>query len=680
MKIDDLRLRTKTTIPLVLMGLMALGVIAYGAAKLASVSSAASEIIEQRDAAAVRISRARADILMNTGAVFGGLAYDGASPEGQRALDDFPRSIKAGDDRFDEAISLLPDKAQQLREFKARFDALIEKSKAPFKIGVDTPGLLGGSKLKPADLDEMARGAQLLAAIDGESRDLTGSLMKFNDGVLAENAAVAADLRAQSNAALITMSAAGLIAMLLAGAFSLWMSSAKIAGPLGRLAQRMKSLANGNIDAEIEGRDRKDEVGEMAAAVEVFKRNAADKIRAEQAAATHRATAESERDRGAAEKARAGEEQAQAMRLLGEGLKSVASGDLRVRLDESFSAQYAQIRNDFNEAVEKLKETMQAVVASASAIHSGTNEISSASDDLSQRTEQQAASLEETAAALDEITATVKKSAEGAKQAREIVANADADAKKSAVVVRQTVEAMDAIAKSSGQIIQIIGVIDEIAFQTNLLALNAGVEAARAGEAGRGFAVVASEVRALAQRSAEAAKEIKSLISASSTQVDIGVKLVAETGVSLERIVAQVMEVNRAVADIAAAAQEQAIGLQQVNTAINQMDQTTQQNATMVEESTAASHSLSQETTQLSSLIDRFQLGQGDSDGAMRRQLRKAAPHAFKTPSRNGPTASRTAPRVAANGVKPELRPVAAHSKVANGGIAGDGEASWNEF
>ena len=165
---------------------------------------------------------------------------------------------------------------------------------------------------------------------------------------------------------------------------------------------------------------------------------------------------------------------------------------------------------------------------------------------------------------------------------------------------------MDAIAKSAGQISQIIGVIDEIAFQTNLLALNAGVEAARAGDAGRGFSVVASEVRALAQRSAEAAKEIKALISASTTQVDHGVKLVGETGKSLERMMAQVVEINAVVGEIAAGAREQAIGLAEVNTAINQMDQMTQRNAAMVEESTAATHTLSQETAQLSGLIGQF--------------------------------------------------------------------------
>ena len=277
-------------------------------------------------------------------------------------------------------------------------------------------------------------------------------------------------------------------------------------------------------------------------------------------------------------------------------------------------------------------ETVRAVVASAGAIHSGAREISSASDDLSQRTEQQAASLEETAAALDEITATLKKSAEGAKHASQVVASADDDAKKGAVVVKQAVEAMDAISKSSDQIGRIIGVIDEIAFQTNLLALNAGVEAARAGDAGRGFAVVASEVRALAQRSAEAAKEIKGLISTSSSQVGSGVSLVAESGKALERIIAQVSEINRVVAEIAAGAQEQASGLQQVNSAINQMDQSTQQNATMVEESTAASHSLSQETTQLASLIERVP---GRRTQAARRRCAANSKRSPRTPSPN---------------------------------------------
>jgi methyl-accepting chemotaxis protein len=242
-------------------------------------------------------------------------------------------------------------------------------------------------------------------------------------------------------------------------------------------------------------------------------------------------------------------------------------------------------------------------------MHASTGEIASAADDLARRTEQQAASLEETAAALEEITATVKNTSEGATYAQKVVSQAKMDADKSGEIVQQAIIAMSGIEKSSQQIGQIIGVIDEIAFQTNLLALNAGVEAARAGDAGRGFAVVASEVRALAQRSAEAAKEIKGLISTSTTQVVQGVNLVGETGKALGRIVTEVNEINGIVFDISAQAQEHASGLQQINIAVNQMDQMTQQNAAMVEQTTAAAHALSQQGAELIRLIGQFETG-----------------------------------------------------------------------
>ena len=310
---------------------------------------------------------------------------------------------------------------------------------------------------------------------------------------------------------------------------------------------------------------------------------------------------------------------------LGTGLSNLANNNLEYRIEVAFTPTFEPLRVDLNSSLERMQSSMLKIATCTDAIQAGSQGISTAADELSRRTENQAANLEETASGLSQITATVKQSAEGAAHARDVVAAADDDAKQSAVVVGQTVNAMDAIAKSAKQIGQIIGVIDEIAFQTNLLALNAGVEAARAGEAGRGFAVVASEVRALAQRSGEAAKEIKTLISASTTQVDQGVKLVAETGRSLDRIMKQVNEINSVVTEIALGAQEQATGLTEVNTAMTQMDHVTQQNAAMVEETTAASHSLSGEATKLADLIGQFKVGKGKTD--LHRAPKKVAPY-----------------------------------------------------
>jgi methyl-accepting chemotaxis protein len=629
MRVDDLRIRTKTLIPVVGMALLALAMVAFGAVKLIGVSATASEIIERRDAGVDLLVRASRDVLEMGYDVFGVILFDGSQAQGKVAADGFAKTIDQATQHLDAAAALLPDKADKIAEFKARFAAIAEKARKPFKIGVDTPSLEMGAKLKPDELDQMAEGAREMDALDASARGLVDDMRAFNQALRDDNSQATASLRAESHNALIMMALVALFATLLVGAAATWLSTAKVARPLTELKARMATLAKGDVNVEIAGQDRRDEVGEMAQAVEVFKRNAIARARLEAEAEAERARAEAERERAAAERAKAAEEQAEVVRRLGDGLKDVAGGDLMARLGDGFSATYAQIRDDFNQAVDKLKATILAVVASTDAIEVNAQEIATASDDLSRRTEQQAASLEQSAATLGEVTETVKRAAEGAKLAREVVSSAKTDADKSAVVVRQAVEAMNAIAKSSHQIGQIIGVIDEIAFQTNLLALNAGVEAARAGEAGKGFAVVASEVRGLAQRSAEAAKEIKGLISQSATQVDSGVKLVAETGQSLERIVAQVGQINTVVCEIAAGSQEQATALQQINVAIDQMNTVTQQNAAMVEESTAAGRSLSDESSKLSRLIGQFQIGRAADDEALRAQLKKVAPHAF---------------------------------------------------
>ncbi len=325
---------------------------------------------------------------------------------------------------------------------------------------------------------------------------------------------------------------------------------------------------------------------------------------------------QAEQDAARSERARhlAEETQNDLVAALAQSLSRLSDGDLTARLEGDRQGAHKTVQDDYNSAVESLRQTLDSVLQSIGSIRCGSDEISGASDDLARRTEQQAASLEETAAALDQITATVQRSAAGAKQAAGAAGSARADAEQSAEVVREAVAAMGEIQRSSNEIGQILGVIDEIAFQTNLLALNAGVEAARAGDAGRGFAVVAQEVRALAQRSAEAAKEIKSLITASTTQVARGVKLVDDTGAALTSIAGRVAEVDGLIIEIAGSAQEQSTALAQVNSAINQMDQVTQQNAAMVEQATAASASLRSEASQLAQMVQRFNTGSRTAD------------------------------------------------------------------
>ncbi|MEJ2028851.1 MAG: methyl-accepting chemotaxis protein, partial [Maritimibacter sp.] len=284
--------------------------------------------------------------------------------------------------------------------------------------------------------------------------------------------------------------------------------------------------------------------------------------------------------------------QAKVVTALQEGLEQLALGNLTAQIDETFDAEYEQLRNDYNQALGRLLEAMRGVVENADLIQGEAAEISNAADDLSLRTEKQAATLEETASAIDELTSSVQSAAEGAAHANELVENARKNAEASGEVVREAVSAMGEIENSSQQIGKITSVIDDIAFQTNLLALNAGVEAARAGEAGRGFAVVASEVRALAQRSSDAAREINELISSSGAQVKRGVDLVDQAGNALRGIVDSVKEIAENVSAIAVSSKEQSSGLVEINEAMNQLDQVTQQNAAMFEETTAASHAL----------------------------------------------------------------------------------------
>lgn len=427
-------------------------------------------------------------------------------------------------------------------------------------------------------------------------------------GVLEIASDVTPIVEASKQALWLTAIATILVSLLALLGFLLFARS--LAGAIRKVTDTMARLASGDVSVNVEGQGRSDEIGAMAEAVEVFRQNAIERVRLEEETEANRSFSERERIEREQEKARQGAAVQFAVDNLAAGLAKLSEGDVSYRIDQVFSDPLDSVRNDFNASAEKLEEALARVARNAQGIDAGVNEIKSAADGLAKRTEQQAAAVEETAAALEEITTAVKDSTKRAQEASELVARTKAGAEQSGDIVRKAVGAMERIEKSSSEISNIIGVIDEIAFQTNLLALNAGVEAARAGEAGKGFAVVAQEVRELAQRSANAAKEIKTLITASNGQVKEGVQLVGQTGKALETIVTEVQEINRHVAAIVEAAQEQSAGLQQINTAVNQMDQDTQKNAAMVEETTAASYTLANEVASLNQLISQFRLSE----------------------------------------------------------------------
>ncbi len=460
-----------------------------------------------------------------------------------------------------------------------------------------------------ASLEDAARLSDIRAAIAG---------IQDKEGVVA--AARAEAKKAAFLQAYVSFAVGGVVALIIALGAIAWLIGA-LSRPIEAMTRAMARLASGDLSADIPAIGRRDEIGHMADAVLTFKQNAEEKVRLEAEAEVQRAAAERARAAQAERDAEMARQQARVVDGIAAGLDRLSNGQLAFRLNATFAPEYEKLRADFNAAMARLQSTMSVIVDRSSAIGASAHEISEASNDLSRRTEQQAAALEETAAALEQITATVVRSAENAFEAGDVVKAARTEAVEGQAVVGRAVTAMGEIERSSNEIGNIIGVIDEIAFQTNLLALNAGVEAARAGDAGRGFAVVASEVRALAQRSAEAAKEIKTLISASSRQVGEGVQLVGDTGEALKRIGGQIERVTSITGEIVASSQEQSSGLKQVNVAVAQMDQVTQQNAAMVEEATAASHSLAQDARELDRMMGQFSLEDAAMDARGQQQM-----------------------------------------------------------
>ncbi|MBU3077325.1 HAMP domain-containing methyl-accepting chemotaxis protein [Sphingomonas quercus] len=491
--------------------------------------------------------------------------------------------IKALNQRFEELHAIIPDEDKALvssiEDGAAKYEESLRKSVALAVQNKDQ---------EAEDIIQDVAGAQydkLDTPLDKVRKEKKEAL---NAGVT-EAAAIA-------NTALWSMLGVATFGLISIGIIALTIVRRQIVRPLIRINGIMTTLAAGDNTVEVAHMDRLDEIGSMAKTVLVFRDAAIAKERSDA-------------------------DQKRVVESVATSLNKLSAGDLTVRLAD-FPPSYAQLEHDFNSAVEGLRQTMISVNASAVGIQTGAGEVREASNDLSQRTEQQAASLEETAAAMNEITSTVQGTAESASTAKSVVEQARGDAEESGIVVQRTVDAMNGIERSSQEISEIISVIDGIAFQTNLLALNAGVEAARAGDAGKGFAVVASEVRALAQRSADAAKDVKEKINASGQQVQAGVQLVGETGQALTRIIERVKQISEHISKIAAGAEQQATGLQQVNTAVSEMDGVTQQNAAMVEEATAAARSLASEAEQLAHQVAQFKLGESGSGPTVASQPR----------------------------------------------------------
>ncbi|UWR58834.1 methyl-accepting chemotaxis protein [Phaeobacter inhibens] len=401
-----------------------------------------------------------------------------------------------------------------------------------------------------------------------------------------------------------------LISLVCAAVMSLvgWLFARSITQPINRICNRIEEVASGNLDSNIPEAGRNDEIGDIGKQLISLQ----DDLKQARSAELDRAELQ--------------QQQEVVVEQLSSGLVRLASGDFSQPISDPFPSHHEKLRENFNRTSETLSSTVTQVIDTAESIRSGANEISQASDDLSNRTESQAATLEETAAALDEMTASVKSAAEGARSVESIMQEAKQEAETSGEVVQSAVSAMTEIEQSSTHISQIISVIDDIAFQTNLLALNAGVEAARAGEAGKGFAVVASEVRALAQRSSDAAMEIKTLIGDSTKQVERGVDLVGKTGDALQGIVERVSHISQLVSGIATGASEQSTGLHEINTGVTQLDQVTQQNAAMVEEATAAGHMLNADASKLAELVAHFRVAAGGGQAPARKPAAATAP------------------------------------------------------